>query len=116
MKFIAAFALLIFFAMSFNAYACLVPLPAGSTEMSPKCPGNAEQPQRTVCDTFKLLQVQNISIPYPDAHVVFAHPCKDLVQGSGLVPLTINGYLSSHLETPQFSRSRNSLTSTVLRI
>lgn len=50
---------LLFFALSFNAYACLIPLNGGSmTEMQNGCPDAQEQPTWQLCDRFKSLGIQ----------------------------------------------------------
>jgi hypothetical protein len=48
--------LLLFFALSFNAYACLIPI-YGSVPMTagPTCPAEDEQTSWQFCDTFKTL-------------------------------------------------------------
>lgn len=49
-------------AFSFNAYACLLPLP-GLTDasMANGCSAPVEQPVRQVCDVFKTLGVESSS-------------------------------------------------------
>jgi len=50
---------ILFFAFSFNAYACLLPINGGPvTGMQNGCPDSQEQPVRQICDSFKTLGVQ----------------------------------------------------------
>jgi len=50
---------LLFLGLSFNAYACLVPLYGGaSAAMDRDCSAPEEQPARQFCDAFKTLGVQ----------------------------------------------------------
>lgn len=50
----------LFLALSFNAYACLVPLfNASSAAMTSGCSTPDEQPVRQFCDTYKTLGVQS---------------------------------------------------------
>ncbi len=47
------------FGMTFNAYACLVPLySAGQTPMS--CESSPDQPARDYCDVFKTFSVRHV--------------------------------------------------------
>jgi len=50
---------LLYFVMSFNAYACLLPLsPMETAEMGNGCSTPEEQPARQVCDAFKTFNVE----------------------------------------------------------
>jgi hypothetical protein len=50
---------LLFFALSFNAYACLFPISGmASTSMENGCPDTQERPTRQICDGFKSLGIQ----------------------------------------------------------
>lgn len=50
---------LLFVGLSFNAYACLVPIPGGaSTTMGRGCSAPIDQSARQFCDTFKTLGIQ----------------------------------------------------------
>lgn len=50
---------LLFLVLSFNAYACLLPVSSGSSpEMGNGCSTPAEQPARQVCDAFKTFTVE----------------------------------------------------------
>ena len=50
----------LFFALSFNAYACLLPVNGGTiAPMSTGCSTPDEQPVSQFCDTFKTLGVQS---------------------------------------------------------
>ncbi len=53
---------LLFLGLSFNAYACLVPLfTASAGPMEAGCPAPEEQPTRQFCDAFTTLGVQGAS-------------------------------------------------------
>ncbi|MGH7228232.1 MAG: hypothetical protein ACREIH_03365 [Nitrospiraceae bacterium] len=53
---------LLFLGLSFNAYACLVPLyGAADAMMGSDCSSPEEQPARQFCDAFKTLGVQSIT-------------------------------------------------------
>jgi hypothetical protein len=56
----------IYFLLSFNAYACLLPL-YGAVEVSQgsDCAMPKEPPVRDACDTFKAIGVQNLSSAQP---------------------------------------------------
>jgi hypothetical protein len=50
---------LLFLGLSFNAYACLLPLNgASASAMGNGCPSQDEHPARQFCDTFTTLGVQ----------------------------------------------------------
>jgi hypothetical protein len=50
---------LLLLVLSFNAYACLLPVSSSSsTEMGNGCSTPAEQPARQVCDAFKTFNVE----------------------------------------------------------
>jgi hypothetical protein len=50
---------LLFLGLSFNAYACLLPLNgASASAMGNGCPSQEEQPARQLCDSFTTLGVQ----------------------------------------------------------
>ena len=52
--------IVLFFALSFNAYACLLPVnDATATSMGNGCSTPEEQPVSQFCDTFKTLGVQS---------------------------------------------------------
>lgn len=58
--FLAGFLVLLFLGLSFNAYACLVPLfGAADVAMGNGCSDPQEQPVRQFCDAFKTLGVQS---------------------------------------------------------
>ena len=68
---IAVVLVLLFFALSFNAYACLVPLNGGSpTGMQNGCPDAQDQPVRQICDSFKTLGIQAPPTPNQSIHFV----------------------------------------------
>lgn len=52
--------IVLFFALSFNAYACLLPVPGvTASAMGTDCSTPDEQPVSQVCDAFKTLGVQS---------------------------------------------------------
>src|SRR5713101_2854112 len=60
----------VYLLLSFNAYACLLPLYGGAQAATGSdCAMPQEQPGRDVCDAFKALGVQNLSSvqPLPDS-------------------------------------------------
>ena len=59
-RFLPIFLIVAFFVLSFNAYACLVPL-FGTTAsgMGNGCSEHDEQPVRQFCDAFMTLSVQS---------------------------------------------------------
>lgn len=60
--FLAGTLVLLFLGLSFNAYACLVPLyGATAATMANGCSDSQEQPVRQICDAFKTLGVQSAS-------------------------------------------------------
>jgi hypothetical protein len=57
---LAVFLVLLFFALSFNAYACLVPVNGvTAAPMANGCATPDEQPVSQYCDAFKTLGVQS---------------------------------------------------------
>lgn len=59
---------LLFLGLSFNAYACLLPLYSGTAgAMDRDCSAPDQQPARQFCDTFKTLGVQ----ASPELHPAF---------------------------------------------
>lgn len=62
---------LAYLVLSFNAYACLIPLYGGiQVTQGSDCAKPDEQQARQFCDAFKTLGVQTVSSfqPLPDAH------------------------------------------------
>ena len=58
--FLAGTLVLLFLGLSFNAYACLMPLfGAADVKMGSGCSAPEEQPVRQFCDAFKTLGVQS---------------------------------------------------------
>jgi hypothetical protein len=115
MKLIVTLLAIMFFSVSFNAYACLVPLTANSHEMSSTCPSNDEQPARSLCDVFKQLAAQTISSPDPAAHLSFAHPCKEFTVV--LSPISsVTRTLSASPKAPHFSQAQSIVNTSILRI
>jgi len=60
----------IYFLMSFNAYACLVPLYGGQADQYSDCSMPQERAAQQYCDDFKSLAVQSVSSLQPQGHVV----------------------------------------------
>ena len=57
---LAVFLIVLFFALSFNAYACLLPVNGvAASVMSTGCSTPDEQPVSQYCDAFKTLGVQS---------------------------------------------------------
>jgi hypothetical protein len=64
---------LIFLTLSFNAYACLVPVfGTAMASMGNGCSDPNEQPVREFCDSFKTFSVQSVVKPVSaiDHHVI----------------------------------------------
>ena len=84
---IALLLVLLFFAFSFNAYACLVPLNGGSSPgMQNGCSDQEEQPVRQICDSFKSLGIQA-----PPTSNLITHLTIDLTSVLVSTPLSFNG-------------------------
>ena len=80
---------LLFFAFSFNAYACLIPINGGSvSEMQNGCSDPQEEPVRQICDSFKTLGVQA-----PPASNLIMH--LEMDSASALVPMPVSCSLTS---------------------
>jgi len=61
----------VYILLSFNAYACLLPMSGGAMiEQGSDCAMPEEQPARQQCDAFKTLGVQTVPQfqPLPDTH------------------------------------------------
>ena len=86
---IAVFLAVVYLLLSFNAYACLLPMSSGAVmEQGSDCAKPQEQPARQLCDAFKTLGVQTVPPfqPLPDTHAQgLAH---DLTATSILHPIT----------------------------
>jgi len=68
---IAVFLAVVYLLLSFNAYACLLPMSGGAVmEKGSDCAKPQEQPARQLCDAFKSLGVQTIPPfqPVPDTY------------------------------------------------
>ena len=78
----------VYLLLSFNAYACLLPMSGGAVmEKGSDCAKPQEQPARQQCDAFKTLSVQTVPPfqPMPDTHAQgWAH---DLTLTSILQPI-----------------------------
>jgi hypothetical protein len=60
----------VYFLLSLNAYACLVPLYGGVEVMSGSdCSMPQEQPARQQCDAFKTLGIQGVPSLLPGIHL-----------------------------------------------
>lgn len=92
--FLAGTLVLLFLGLSFNAYACLVPLYGAATAtMGSDCSSPEEQSARQFCDAFKTLGVQSAEEPHTT--LAFQVVCaEDTVWLSFLFSLTARG---SHL-------------------
>ncbi|TAJ23189.1 MAG: hypothetical protein EPO64_11745 [Nitrospirae bacterium] len=55
----------LFFGLSFNAYACLVPIYVTAGTMGSDCPSSQEEPARQFCDAFKSGAVQSSAESQP---------------------------------------------------
>jgi len=67
--FIAATLTVVYLLLSFNAYACLLPMAVGAVmEQGSDCAKPQEQPARQQCDAFKTISVQTVPPfqPMPD--------------------------------------------------
>jgi len=62
--------MVIYFLLSFNAYACLVPLYGGQAAQPIDCSMPQEQSAQQYCDDFKSLAIQSVSLPLPQEDVV----------------------------------------------
>jgi hypothetical protein len=60
----------IYFLLSFNAYACLVPLYGGQADQYSDCSMPQEQSAKQYCDDFKSLAVQSVSSLQPQGDVI----------------------------------------------
>ncbi len=85
---IAVFLVVVYLLLSFNAYACLLPMSGGAVmEQGSDCAKPQEQPARQLCDAFKTIGVQTVPPfqPLPDTHAQgLAH---DLAVASILQPI-----------------------------
>ena len=70
--------MVIYFLLSFNAYACLVPLYGGQADQYSDCSMPQEQPAQQYCDDFKSLAVQSVSSLQPQGDVVAFQAAVDL--------------------------------------
>ena len=108
---------LLLLVLSFNAYACLLPVSSTSnTGMGNGCSTPEEQPARQVCDAFKTFNVEASSQPQPscDGHMLWVG---ESLSGSLLSSPPLGGILKYPLPLPSDSSSQLLRTSTtVLRI
>lgn len=107
--------ILLFVGLSFNAYACLIPLfGITATSMENGCPTSEESPVREFCDAFKTLSVHNSSDSYTDSD--YQAFCPD---ESGSLAQLLNLPATNHLtyDHPEHAPPRDVLLkTTVLRI
>ena len=89
--------ILIFLGLSFNAYACLVPLyGATPATMGNGCSDSQERPVRQFCDAFKTLGVQSAAEVQQTINCQFLCP-EDIAWSSLLVHLAAqSNRLSEH--------------------
>ena len=80
--FIAVFLAAIYFLLSFNAYACLVPLYGGAAvEKTSDCAMPQSPPVQDPCASFKSIGVQTHATFQPFVKDVFSHhPLDDIIQ------------------------------------
>ncbi len=106
--------ILLFAGLSFNAYACLVPIFVTQTSMGNGCAPPEEPPVRQFCDAFKTLGVQTISdaSPHLDVHVVCLQDSSSLADWLNRVPAATRTYSQSQHGPP----ADILLNNTVLRI
>jgi len=80
--FIAVFLVAIYFLLSFNAYACLVPLYGGAAvEKTSDCAMPQNPPVQDPCASFKSIGVQTHTTFQPFISDVFSHhPLDDIIQ------------------------------------
>lgn len=113
--FIAAASAVLYFLLSLNAYACLVPLYGGAQAASGSdCAMPKKPPVRDACDAFKAIGIQSLSSaqPLPDCHsqVVVGEPA------SVSIPALVQSRHYDFSGSPPFlDRDPLSLTS-ILRI
>ena len=106
--------MVIYSLLSFNAYACLVPLYGGQADQYSDCSMPQERAAQQYCDDFKSLAVQSVSSLQPQGHVValqaadvgFSPPVQEWLSSRNL--FTRGGH-------PPFAQDPLALTS-VLRI
>jgi hypothetical protein len=78
----------VYLILSFNAYACLLPMSGGAVkEQGSDCAKPQEQPARQLCDEFKTLSVQTAP-PFQPVHDTHAQGwAHDLTSTSILQPI-----------------------------
>ncbi len=107
--------ILLFAGLSFNAYACLMPLfGTNAASMGNGCATPEESPVRQFCDTFKMMTVHNSS----DSHTDFDHEAVCLEESASLSRL-LDLHATNHLtySHPEHAPPRDVLlNTTVLRI
>ena len=107
--------ILLFAGLSFNAYACIIPLfGTAAASMGNGCPTSEESPARQFCETFKMLTVHNSSDSYSDSDYQALSP-----EESASFSQLLNLHATSHLTSdhPEHAPPRDVLLqTTVLRI
>ena len=104
-----------YFALSFNAYACLLPLYGGvEVVQGSDCAMPKEPPVRDACDAFKTIGVQSLSAAQPLTGYHFQSIAGEPVSAPILVSVQSRHYNLSG-SSPFLDRDPLSLTS-ILRI
>ena len=90
---------LLFVGLSFNAYACLLPLGGASpSAMENGCPSQENQPARQLCDSFTTLGVQ--AAPQADAPTIHRAIChEDSVSTVQFLDLSLSASRVHHRST-----------------
>ena len=116
---LSAILVLLLLVLSFNAYACLLPVSSSSsTEMGNGCSTPEEQPARQVCDAFKTFSVEasnhlQLQLLF-EGHMLWVG---EALAGSLLSSPPLDGILKYPFPLPSDSSSQLLRTSTiVLRI
>ena len=115
--FLSTTLVLLLLVLSFNAYACLLPVSSSSsTEMGNGCSTPEEQSARQVCDAFKTFTAEAPSQSQPsyDGPLLWV---EDALSGSLLSSPPLDGIFKPPFPLPSDSSSQLLRTSTiVLRI
>jgi|SRR5437870_276295 len=106
--------MVIYFLLSFNAYACLVPLYGGQAAQPSDCSMPQEQSAQQYCDDFKSLAIQSVSSPQSLGDVV-ALPLAAADSSPPVEQLSPSRNLFTRGGHPPFAQDPLALTS-VLRL
>ena len=94
---LASILVLLFFTLSFNAYACLLPVNGGTANaMGNDCSTPDEQPVSQFCDTYKTLGVQSADkLPFNSDYQAL---CQEDTASLALLAILLSpgSYLSDH--------------------